>query len=63
MNSIREYRYTCNVYEKAEHWNFEASTFAENETKARDNFLKDYPKPYYRVSDVRFDNCYYPNFE
>lgn len=61
--SATEKRYVCNVYEKAEHWNFEGSTFAVNDEEARKNLKRDYPQKDYRISDIRFDNCYMPNFE
>jgi hypothetical protein len=58
----RTYRFSATIFEKAEHWEFEASCDATSQGNAYNQIRADYPQKDYRIKDVRLDNTYGPNF-
>ena len=46
-------KFEVTIYEKAEHWTFETTVFAADETAARKQVAKDYPRKDYSLRCIQ----------
>lgn len=52
-----EMTFEARIWEKAEHWYFDVVVIAIDETAAREQLLKDYPRRNYSIREVRAIRC------